>query len=393
MKKVKLGVIGIGNMGSVHCLNVVKGACPEMELVAVADTNPARLEWAKTELPDSVARFATAEELLDSGLAEAVIVAVPHYFHPPIAQEAFRRKIHVLTEKPAGVYTRQVREMNEAAEKSGVVFGIMWNQRTNHIFRKMKELVSSGKYGEIRRTNWIITLWYRSQAYYDSGDWRATWAGEGGGVLMNQCPHQLDLWQWICGMPKTVDAKIQYGKWHNIEVEDDVSAFVQYENGATGVFIASTGDAHGTNRFEILMDRAKLVAERGKLQVLEFETSIDEFTYGGSSVGELKAFEPELVTDGKDEEHVGVVNAFAAAILRGEPLVADGREGIRELTLANAMYLSDWLGHAVELPFDEELYYNELSKRIANSKGKHAAETSPQKDKAPNVQDRWKVRW
>ncbi len=393
MKKVKLGVIGIGNMGSVHCLNVVEGACPEMELVAVADINPSRLEWAKTHLPDSVAHFSTAEELLDSGLAEAVIIAVPHYFHSPIAIEAFRRNIHVLTEKPAGVYTRQVREMNEAAEKSGVVFGIMWNQRTNHIFRKMKELVSSGKYGEIRRTNWIVTVWYRSQAYYDSGDWRATWAGEGGGVLMNQCPHQLDLWQWICGMPKTVHAKIKYGKWHHIEVEDDVSAFVEYENGATGVFITSTGDAHGTNRFEILMDRAKLVAERGKLTVLEFEVPIDDFTYGSSDVGRLNAFEPELITDGKDEEHIGVVNAFAAAILRGEPLVADGKEGIHEITLANAMYLSDWLGHAVELPFDEELYYNELSKRIALSKANQSPKAPHERAPLNNVKDRWKVPW
>ena len=398
MDKVKLGVIGIGNMGSAHCQHIMQGLCPEVELVAVADTNPARLEWAKENLAESVVHFATAEELLDSGLVQAVIIAVPHYFHPPIAIKAFERNIHVLTEKPAGVYTKQVLEMNKAAEKSGVVFGIMWNQRTNHIFRKMKELVDSGKYGQIRRTNWIVTTWFRSQAYYDSGDWRATWCGEGGGVLMNQCPHQLDLFQWICGMPKTVQAKIQYGKWHNIEVEDEVSAFVQYENGATGVFIASTGEAQGTNRFEILLDRAKLIAEHGKLQLFEFESTIDEFTYSAGPSGLLKAVSVDPETDGKDTEHVGVVNAFAAAILRGEPLVAEGKEGIREISLANAMYLSDWLGREVQLPLNDKQYYKELSKRIAISKKKQ--KNKPQSESAvknttpiSDASERWKVRW
>lgn len=398
MNKLKLGVIGIGNMGSAHCQHIMQGLCPEVELTAVADINPARLDWVKEELSDTIACFATADELLDSGLVEAIIIAVPHYFHPPIAIKAFERKIHVLTEKPAGVYTQQVLEMNAAAEKSGVVFGIMWNQRTNHIFRKMKELVDSGKYGQIRRTNWIVTTWFRSQAYYDSGDWRATWSGEGGGVLMNQCPHQLDLFQWICGMPKTVHAKIQYGKWHNIEVEDEVTAFVQYENGATGVFIASTGEAQGTNRFEILLDRAKLIAEHGKLQLFEFESTIDEFTYSAGPSGLLKSVSVDPETDGKDTEHVGVVNAFAAAILHGEPLVADGKEGIREISLANAMYLSDWLDRPIDLPLDDKLYYKELSKRIADSqkkqKGKPKTKTAV-KNVLPtsNASERWKVRW
>ena len=100
-----------------------------------------------------------------------------------------------MCEKPAGVYTKQVREMNEAAEKSDRVFGMMFNQRTNCIYKKMHDMVQSGDYGKLKRVNWIITDWYRTQAYYNSGGWRATWDGEGGGVLLNQCPHQLDLWR------------------------------------------------------------------------------------------------------------------------------------------------------------------------------------------------------
>ena len=254
MDKVRMGIIGIGNMGSGHAQSIQAGKCPEIVVTAVADINPERLKWAAETLDFSVAKFATAEEMLDSGLIDAAIIAVPHYEHPKYAIECFKRGIHVMSEKPAGVYTGQVREMNEAAKAAHVKFGMMFNQRTDHVYRKMRELVQSGKYGRIKRTSWIITNWYRSQAYYDSGAWRATWSGEGGGVLLNQCPHNLDLWQWICGMPKKVSAHMYFGKWHDIEVEDDVTAFVEYENGATGTFVTTTGDAPGTNRFEITME-------------------------------------------------------------------------------------------------------------------------------------------
>ena len=277
-----------------------------------------------------------------------------------------------MVEKPVGVYTKQVLEMNEASRKHPeVVFGLMFNQRTNHLYRKMKEIVQSGKYGQIRRTNWIITNWYRPQFYYDSGDWRATWAGEGGGVLLNQCPHQLDLWQWICGMPKKIRSHLHYGKWHDIEVEDDVTVYAEYENGATGVFVTSTGDACGTNRFEIQLDRAKLVAENDKLYVTEYDMTEQEFSkICKEPFGRVNMKNVDVETDGKNEQHIGVLNAWGGAILRGEQLVADGKEGIFEVTLSNAIHLSSWLGKEIEIPFDDELFYIQLKKRIDSSKVK-----------------------
>jgi predicted dehydrogenase len=262
--------------------------------------------------------------------------------------------------------------MNDAADKHPeIVFGMMFNQRTNHVYRKMRELVQSGKYGEIRRTNWIITDWYRTQAYYDSGDWRATWSGEGGGVLLNQCPHQLDLWQWICGMPVKVQSNLRLGQWHDIEVEDDVTTYVEYANGATGVFITTTGDACGTNRFEVQMDGAKLVVENDVLTVIEFGESATEFTKTcPEGFGSIPKETIQVETDGLNPQHIGVLNAWAAAILRGEPMVADGREGINGVTLSNAMHLSYFLGRAVELPIDDEVYYEELMKRVATSRRK-----------------------
>ena len=372
MKKIRLGIVGIGNIGSSHAKTLMAGKCPEFELAAVADTNPDRLTWAKGTLGDSIRTFATAEEMFDSGVIDACIIAVPHYAHCKLAIACMERGIHVMVEKPAGVYGLEVRRMNEIADQHpDVVFGMMFNQRTNHIYRKIKELIDSGKYGQIRRTNWIITNWYRPQAYYDSGDWRATWAGEGGGVLLNQCPHQLDLWQWLCGMPIKIHSHLLYGKWHDIEVEDDVTTYVEYENGATGVFITTTGDPCGTNRLEIQLDGAKIVAEDDKLDVWEFEVSEPEFNRTNTApFGHIKAHKLELETDGKNEQHAGVINAWGGAILRGEPMVADGREGIRGLTLSNAMHLSSWLDQTIALPLDDELFHQELMKRVATSRRK-----------------------
>lgn len=371
-EKIRLGIIGIGNMGSTHAKNVAAGKCPDFVLTAVADIKPDRLAWAAAELPASVKRYDSAEALLERGEVDACMICVPHYDHPKYAIACMQRGIHVMVEKPAGVYTKQVREMNEEAKRHpDVVFGMMFNQRTNCIYRKVRELVQSGAYGGIRRTNWIITNWYRPQAYYDSGDWRATWAGEGGGVLLNQCPHQLDLWQWICGMPVSVEAKLSYGLWHDIEVEDDVTAYVKYANGATGVFVTTTGDAHGTNRLEIQLDRARIVVEGGKISLLVYEMTEQAFSKTNTEpFATVAASKVEVETDGENPQHVGVINAWGGAILRGEPLVADGSEGINGLTLSNAMHLSSWLGREVKLPLDEELFYSELMKRVAGSKKK-----------------------
>ena len=373
MSKIKLGIIGFGNMGTGHTSNIMGGNCPEVELVAICDKNPDRCEFGKNKYPDAnITYFTDAIEMLDSGLIDSCLVAVPHYDHAKYSMECMKRGIHVMCEKPAGVYTRQVREMIAESEKHPeVVFGMMFNQRTNPVYRKMHELVHSGKYGEIRRTNWLITNWYRSQAYYNSSDWRATWAGEGGGVLLNQCPHQLDLWQWICGMPVKVQSKIKYGAWHDIEVDDDVTTFVEYENGATGVFITTTGDGKGSNRFEVQMDGAKLVVEDDKLTVTEFEMKESEFTKTNTEVfGMVKTHNLEIEIEKTNPQHIGVVNAWAGKILHGTPLIAEGAEGLKGVILSNAMHLSDFLGKEVEIPFDEDLYYEELMKRVATSKKK-----------------------
>ena len=371
MSKIRLGVIGVGNMGRAHCKNIKEGKCPEIDLVAISDSNPKRVRAMKDDGYDNVTYFEDAEAMMDSGLIDSVLVAIPHYYHAEYAIMAMKKGLHVMVEKPAGVYTKQAREMNDVAKESDVVFGMMFNQRTNHIYRKAKDLVSSGQLGALRRVNWIITNWYRPQFYYDSGDWRATWSGEGGGVLLNQCPHQLDLLQWICGLPVSVQAFLKFGQWHDIEVEDDVTAYMEFENGATGCFVTSTGDAFGTNRLEIQLEKGKIVIEDGEIKVWEFAMSEPEFSKTTENpFAKMEKKELEIETDGKNEQHYGVMNAFASAILRGEPLVANGEEGINGLMLSNAMHLSAWTGSKVSLPIDEDVYYEELMKRVKTSKRK-----------------------
>ena len=386
---VTVGIIGFGGMGGSHLGNYLKGQNKRLRLVAAADVNPARLEAAKEALP-GIATYDSAEALIAGGLCSAVLIATPHYFHPPIAVQALEAGLNVITEKPAGVYTKQVREMNEAAAKSDKIFAIMYNQRTNHMYQKMREIIKGGAYGEVKRVLWIITDWYRTQAYYNSGGWRATWSGEGGGVLINQDPHQLDLWQWLCGMPNKITASCHEGKWHDIEVEDDVTIYAEYPNGATGMFVTSTGEAVGTNRLEIAMDKGKLLCEGGKLTLFEFDNSTKEHIFGSSQgFGKIKAEAKEIKTGGNEVgQHPTVLNAFAQAIITGdrELLYARGEEGINGLSISNAAHLSSWLGRPVELPVDEDLYWAELQKKIAGSKAKAEAAQGVEMDLSKSFQ-------
>ena len=378
MKQVRFGIVGIGQMGGSHAEWLAGGKVENAVLAAVCDVNPQKKEWAVEKLPQDVKFYDNYIDMLDSGEIDAVLIATPHYDHPVIAIEALNRDLHTLVEKPAGVYTKKVREMNAVAEsKPHLVFGMMFNQRTNPLYQRIKEIVANGEIGEIRRTNWIITTWWRPQAYYDMSSWRATWNGEGGGVLANQAPHQIDLWQWICGMPTKVRANLQYGSHRNIAVEDDVTAFVEYENGATGTFITCTHDIMGTDRFEIHGDKGKILVEGSKKvtvsRLKESENELNErMTFAdvanlfrGQGMSDLMDVEEFEIPDQWGTQHVNVMINFTKAILEGTPLLAPGTDGIKGVTIANAMHLSSWLGQEVEIPFDEDLFLEELEKRKA----------------------------
>ncbi|TFE28583.1 Gfo/Idh/MocA family protein [Cohnella luojiensis] len=373
MNKVRIGIVGLGNMGTGHANYLIEGQVKGAELAAVSDIRPERLKLAQEQWGDNVRTFESPEAMFRSGAIDGVLLCTPHYEHPLQAIDAFSCGLHVLVEKPAGVYTRQVREMNEAAAGSGKVYGIMYNQRTNPLYMKLRGLISSGELGEIRRMNWIITNWYRSQSYYNSGGWRATWAGEGGGVLINQDPHQLDLWQWATGlMPTRIRAFCSFGKHRDIEVENDVTAYAEYENGATGVFVTSTHESPGTNRFEISGNRGKIVIEDDKMTFWRLRQPESEFNRTNTNAfAQPECWKFEIPVSGGGAQHMEITQNWTNAILHGTPLIAPGEEGIKGLTLSNAMLLSTWTDGWVDLPIDENLFYDKLQEQIersANSK-------------------------
>ena len=374
MDKVRFGIIGAGNQGSHYAGLFQQGLVKNGVLTAVADINPQKLTILSEKFPEmGFATFDSAEAMMDSGLCDAVLVETPHYDHAQLVIAALKRGLHAICDKPAGVYTKQVREMNEFAKTCNARFAMMFNQRTNCVYRKMREIVQSGGIGELQRVNWIITDWFRGQNYYNNGAWRATWAGEGGGVLINQCPHQIDLVQWVVGeMPKTVRGFCQYGRWHDIEVEDEVTAYFTYANGATGVFITTTGETPGTNRFEISGTRGKLLCEDNKL--IWYKNDADSLEFSRTAENGFARPNCEIIeveTDGKNEQHLGIINNFANAILGLEEQFVEGTDGFNGVELMNAIELSGWNnGAEVVLPVNEDVYLEELEKRRKTSRMK-----------------------
>jgi predicted dehydrogenase len=377
-KNVRLGIIGFGAQGGMYAGLLGEGRIPGMSLGAIADVDPAKKEAAAEKHP-GVPFHDDYVAMLDSGDVDAVVTTVPHYLHPEMTITAIGKGIHTLTEKPAGVYTKQVEEMNAfAAEHPETTFAIMFNQRTNPVYTDLKALIDSGELGKLRHTSWIITSWWRPQGYYDQSEWRATWGGEGGGVLVNQAPHQLDLWQWLAGTPKKVFAKLAFGFQRDIATEDEVNALVDFGDGVTGHFMTSTNDIIGTDRLELLFDKGKVVVDKSSKVTIhrlsEDERSLsDKMTMQDVSRLFRGEMDPSSVytTEEKEyesawgQQHIDVLTNFAAHINDGADLIADGAEGINGVRLASGMQLSAWTGREIDLvdyPADE--YLAELNKRI-----------------------------
>ena len=366
MENVRLGVVGVGGMGGNHAKKVINGKIDRCELTAVCDSNPAAMDSYK-----DVSTFTDSTELIHSGKVDAVLIATPHYTHTTIGIEALTRGLHVLVEKPISVHKQDCLRLIEAHKDKKLVFAAMFNQRTDSRYRHIKKLLVSGEMGEIFRVNWIITTWFRHQAYYDSGNWRATWKGEGGGVLLNQCPHQLDLLWWLCGMPSRIRASCALGKYHTIEVEDDVNAYFEYPNGATGAFIASTGEFPGTDRLEIAGDRGKIVFEGDNPVFERTESSIREIIRSEKTPFIKPGVKSKKIPGrANGGQHGEILQNFIDAITDGASLIAPAEEGIYSVEMANAMLYSSLMDRTIELPLDGAAYEDKLKSLIDESRKK-----------------------
>ncbi|MEI6166349.1 MAG: Gfo/Idh/MocA family oxidoreductase [bacterium] len=365
MKKVRMGVVGVGSMGIGHLDYISKAS--HVELTAVCDVNPERVDYAVNIY--KCASFSDHRALLKAGVCDAVLIATPHYAHTTIGIDALKAGLHVLVEKPISVHKADCERLIAAHQKKGQVFAAMFNQRTDPHYRKIKEMLKRGDLGKLDRITWVITNWFRTESYYASGGWRATWAGEGGGVLLNQCPHNLDLWQWLFGMPDRVRGFCSLGRKHNIEVEDEVTAHLGYNNGCTGVFITSTGEAPGVNRLEIAGEHGRLTLENGDLRFIRNEVSVSDFLRNSpEKFGIPPVWDIQIPISGNGGQHPEVLQNFIDAIVSGVPLIAPAAEGIRSVELGNAMLYSSETGKTVEMPLDARAYERMLKKKITGSR-------------------------
>ena len=372
---IKLGVIGIGNMGSGHCQSILNGQTRRIRLAAVCDTDP-----TKTARYTDIPHFTDSRELIRSGLVDAVVIATPHYDHTTIGIDALAQGLHVMTEKPLSVHVADCQKLIAAYEqrpRTQQVFAAMFNERTIPRNRKVRELIQSGELGRINRVSWTTTDWFRSEAYYGSGGWRATWSGEGGGILTNQCPHRLDLLQWWFGQPKRIHSFVRYNRYHDIEVEDDVTAHIEWDNGTTGVFIATTGECPGVNRLEIAAERGLVVVDNQGIHWWRNEVETTAYSRTTSSRFEgPPTWTIEIPTPGTAGMHPAVLSNFADAILDGAELIAPATEGIRAVEIANAIILSSAVKRTIELPMDPQEYLALHQKLVAGSKKKSATSTT-----------------
>src|SRR6478736_4501071 len=360
MTKVRIGIIGMGNIGQHHASYLSAGKVNRAELVAVSDAIPGKLDKYK---PLKI--FADGEELIKSGLVDAVIIATPHYQHTTLGHG-----VHAMVEKPISAHKADAERLIAAhAKNPKTVFAGMFQLRAEPRYLKIQKLIQTKEIGEVVRMSWIMTDWFRTEAYYASGGWRATWKGEGGGVLLNQCLHNLDVLQWLLGMPARVRGFCQLGRFHHIEVEDNVSAYLEYPNGATGTFVSSTGEAPGTNRFEIVGTRGKIILERDKLLFTRNEADMIEFSKTAKQ-GFVKpeVWNVEIPFENAANAHAILMQNFVNSILDGEPLIAPGAEGIHSVELANVILYSSLIDEIVEMPMDSAAYEKKLNQLIAESK-------------------------
>ncbi|MBO4326232.1 MAG: Gfo/Idh/MocA family oxidoreductase [Clostridia bacterium] len=405
---LNVGIIGVGNIGTVHASAVFRGAIRGMRLGALCDIDGAKRERFSDMFP-GVPVYADARKLIadapELGL-DAVIVSVPHRLHAEIATAAFNAGLHVLSEKPADVEYSKALLMNDAAVRSGKVFGIMFNQRTDPLFRKAKEIIASGELGAFKRSSWIITNWYRTQAYYESSGWRATWIGEGGGVLLNQAPHNIDIWLWLLGLPSRVRAFCYEGKYHRITVEDDATVYAEFPGGGTGVFVTSTGEAPGVNRLELSFENGRLILENGQLSVLRLGISERELCFTSKESFVQPPVTEEVFTDTCVRDgHELILENFASAVLGGDELISPGSAGLSELAFSNAAFLSSWTGDWVELPLseadqkrfsamlEEKRETERLCRRAGSTDGDRRDADSGGSGNAVNYSERWTTRW
>jgi predicted dehydrogenase len=353
MDTVRLGIVGMGNMGKAHLGNIRAGKVAGMKATALCES-----VGTLPPLQEGEQGFTDVSKMIKSGQIDAILICTPHFSHTTIGIEALQAGLHVLVEKPISVHKADCERLIAAHTDKSKIFAAMFNMRTNATFKKVKDLIDSGEVGEVRRVHWEVTNWFRTNYYYATGGWRGTWKGEGGGVLMNQCPHNLDLFQWMFGMPQRVRGFCQFGRFHEIEVEDDVTAVLMYDNGTTATFVTSTGEAPGCNKLEITAEQGRVtVTDNTKIHFQRNRKPMSKFCMEAEAAFAMpESWHIDIPVESSGGQHVEILQNFTNAIIKGEKLLSPAEEGTRSVELANAILLSTWQDKTIELPMSAADY-------------------------------------
>lgn len=374
MKQVRAALVGFGGMGSKYAAMIRDGQIDGMVLTGVCCRNARGQQILREEYPAAAIYENVEDTLAHADDFDAVIIVTPHTSHVEIARQMVAAGKHVLLDKPAGVYARQVRELKEQADRAGVAFGMIFNNRVNPAFMKARELLQSGAVGTPVRAVWVCNTWFRTQAYHKSAPWRSSWNGECGGLLINQSQHYLDLWLWLLGMPDAVYADLSFGRYAPITVDDAVDMQLLYNNGLHGTFISSTGEAPGTNRLEIWGEKGRLCVEctdfGGRVILDENEISTTRFAEENTDIyAQLPHHTREFPVQENPELYQTVLRGFCDHLRKGAPMIADGTDGLRAVELTNAAYVSGWMERKVRLPLDDTVFEELLHKKMEEEQG------------------------
>ncbi len=370
MGTIRMAIIGIGSMGKKYAMHIFNNQVENMELTAIVCRNEPGKAWAREQFGEKVKLFSSSDELFEqTECFDGVLIVTPHKEHPRLAKQAFSKGIHVFSDKPAGIDTKEVREMNRAAKEAGTAFAMMFHKRTMPIYKHVKEVLETGVLGNLNRVTWVCTIYFRTKKYHQSSAWRSSWQGEGGGLLMNQAQHPLDLWQWLFGMPQNVLGLIDFGKYNDFKVDDNSTLVMEYENGMRGMFISSTGEGTGEERIEIVGTAGRIIIEGNTLKYWRYTMSMEEFqAKNEEQEAKIPYKYEEIVFDNPDNPYIEMLQNFADHILKKTPLIVNGEEGINALELANAAYLSAWEDKRISIPIDDEVYYEALMENMAKEK-------------------------
>lgn len=376
-KKVRMAIIGIGNMGRTYACNIADGFVEGMELTAVCCRNEEGRRWAKERLGEGLVLVDSTDKLFElEDVFDAVLIVTPHKIHPELTIKAFEKGYHVFCDKPAGITARDARRMIESGKRAGKAYAMMFHNRTMPVYEKIKEMLTLGEVGELLRIDYVNTKPYRTKCYHTSSPWRSSFEHEGGGLLINQGQHYLDLWQWLFGMPKRLTATIDYGKYNDFTVDDNCTIYMEFAGGVRGRFFSSTGEPAGEERIEVVGTKAKLVCLDGTLTVSRYERSTKEwYETNTEPFGKLK-IEKEVITyEPCKAPYVVMLQNFSDHLRKGVALIADGYDGYRTLQLSNAAYTSSWLEKEIELPVEETVFAQLLNEAVKKEQEKKSKET------------------